>query len=178
MKKARLIPLFFTEANERERKEFEEQIERLHEYYGDVAEILPEVKVGQPLPADADAILFPQLIFAAFRHDEELKNYGLPMIVLTSRFDGRDVGQGQTYLRDLGCTVFSPYSIEIAKALIRAIAVKSSLDPSKVSYAAGFSRRRNGKHIQTFLLVGGSKHPYHEKVSSAKSFIAAKAGMR
>lgn len=129
MKKVRLIPLFFTEANERERKEFEEQIERLHEYYGDVAEILPEVKVGQPLPADADAILFPQLIFAAFRHDEELKNYGLPMIVLTSRFGTVEMWDWEivTYLRDLGCTVFSPYSIEIAKALIRAIAVKSSL---------------------------------------------------
>ena len=37
MKKARLIPLFFTrQMNVRER--FEEQIERLHEYYGDVAE--------------------------------------------------------------------------------------------------------------------------------------------
>ena len=43
--KARLVPLYFTEANKRERQEFEEQIVRLRQLYGDIAEILPEVNV-------------------------------------------------------------------------------------------------------------------------------------
>ena len=34
--KARLVPLYFTEANKRERQEFEEQIVRLRQLYGDV----------------------------------------------------------------------------------------------------------------------------------------------
>ncbi|MGI6140737.1 MAG: hypothetical protein ACOYEH_03255 [Caldicoprobacterales bacterium] len=127
--KARLVPLYFTEANKRERQEFEEQIVRLRQLYGDVAEILPEVNVGESLPADADAILFPQLIYAAFRHDDELTGYGLPMIVLTSRFGTVEMWDWEivTYLRDLGCTVFSPYSIDIARVVLRGIAVKSSL---------------------------------------------------
>ena len=126
--KARLVPLYFSEANERERQEFEEQVARLRQFYGDVAEILPEVRVGEPLP-EADAILFPQLIFAAFRHDDELTSYGLPMIVLTSRFGTVEMWDWEivTYLRDLGCTVFSPYSIDIAKVVLRAIGVKSNL---------------------------------------------------
>lgn len=126
--KARLIPLYFAEANERERQEFQDQMARLRDCYGDVAEFLTEVRVGDPIP-EADAILFPQLIFAAFRHDEELKACGLPMVVLTSRFGTVEMWDWEivTYLRDLGCTVFSPYSIEMAKTVLRAIAVKRTL---------------------------------------------------
>lgn len=126
--KVRLVPLYFAEANERERQEFKDQMARLREYYGDVAEFLPEVCVGDPLP-EADAIVFPQLIFAAFRHNEEMKAYDLPMVVLTSRFGTVEMWDWEivAYLRDLGCTVFSPYSIEMAKTILRAIAVKRSL---------------------------------------------------
>ncbi|NLV37035.1 MAG: hypothetical protein GXY17_10235, partial [Clostridiaceae bacterium] len=130
--KVRLVPLYFAEANDRERQEFADQMVRLKESYGDVAEFLPEVCVGDPIQ-DADAILFPQLIFAAFRHNDELTGYGLPMVVLTSRFGTVEMWDWEivTYLRDLGCTVFSPYSIDMAKAVLRAIAVKRTLNGAK-----------------------------------------------
>lgn len=127
--KVRLIPVVFTEANERERGEFNDQIARLRDFYGDVAEFLPEVQVGDPLP-EGDAILFPQLIYAAFRHDTEMIGYSLPMVVLTSRFGTVEMWDWEivTYLRDLGCTVFSPYSIEMGKTVLRALSVKRSLN--------------------------------------------------
>jgi hypothetical protein len=127
--KVRLLPLFFTERNEREAGEYEEQMARLKEFYGDVAEFLPPQPVGVPAPADADAVVFPQMIFAAFRHDDEMKAYGLPMVVLTSRFGTVEMWDWEivTYLRDLGLTVFSPYNIEMAKTVLRALAVKRSL---------------------------------------------------
>ncbi len=126
--KVRLVPLFFEEANDRERGEFQEQMKRLNEFYGDVAEFLPPVQVGDPLP-EADAILFPQLIYAAFRHNPELTSYGLPMVVLTSRFGTVEMWDWEivTYLRDLGCSVFSPYSVEMGKTVLRALCVKRSL---------------------------------------------------
>jgi hypothetical protein len=83
--KARLLPLYFAAANERERGEFDAQLKRLHEFYGDVAEFLEPVCVGEEVP-QADAIVFPQLIGAAFKEAEELKKINLPMVVLTSRF--------------------------------------------------------------------------------------------
>lgn len=128
MKKARLVPLFFDEVNEREVQETAVQMEKLREYYGDVAEFLDPVKVGDPLP-EADAIVFPKMIFAAFRHDEELKSYKLPMIVLTSQFGTVEMWDWEivTYLRDLGCNVFSPYNVEMGKTIIRAIAAKALL---------------------------------------------------
>jgi len=81
--KVRLAPLYFTEINEREQGELQAQMELVQKMYGDVAEFLPLTAVGQPLPEGADAILFPQMIFAAFRHDEELKAYDLPIICYT-----------------------------------------------------------------------------------------------
>ena len=131
--KARLVPLYFEEVNERETAETAAQMEKLLEYYGDSAEFLPAVRVGEPLPAEADAIVFPKMIFAAFRHDEELRRYSLPMIVLTSQFGTVEMWDWEivTYLRDLGCTVFSPYSLEMGKTVLRAIAAKRSLRGAK-----------------------------------------------
>jgi len=128
--KAKLLPLYFDEANEREQQEYTEQMIRLEEFYGDVAEFLPKLKVGEEIPEDADAIIFPQMIFAAFRHDNAMKKYDLPIVVLTSKFGTIEMWDWEivTYLRDLGCKVFSPYNIEMAKVVIRAIAVKQKMN--------------------------------------------------
>ncbi len=125
----RLAPLYFTEANERERKEFREQLQRLRGFYGDIAEFLPETVLGDPLPPDADAVVFPQLIFAAFRHDAELSACPLPAVVLTSKYGTVEMWDWEivTYLRDLGMTVFSPYSEDMARTVLRALGVKRSL---------------------------------------------------
>ena len=127
--KVRLAPLVFSELNERERNENAEQMRLLAEIYGDVAEFLPETTVGDPLPEGADAILFSKMIFAAFRHDDALKAYDLPMIVLTSRFGTVEMWDWEivTYLRDLGLNVFSPYSIEMGKTVLRALGARQAL---------------------------------------------------
>lgn len=127
--KVRLAPLYFTEWNEREQGEYARQMERLLDFYGDVAEFLTPTPVGGALPEGADAIVFPQMLFAAFRHNEELTAYGLPMVVLTSGFGTVEMWDWEivTYLRDLGLTVFSPYSVEMGKTILRALAVKHVL---------------------------------------------------
>lgn len=127
--KARLVPLQFEESNERERQEYTQQLQLLTEMYGDVAEFLSVMAVGERMPEAADAIVFPQMIFAAFRHDDAMKAYELPMIVLTSRYGTIEMWDWEivTYLRELGCNIFSPYHIEMAKTIIRAIAVKNKL---------------------------------------------------
>lgn len=129
MAKVRLACLQFEEINEREKEEYQEQMKRLIEIYGDIAEFLPEVYVGEKLPEAVDGILFPQMIFAAYRHDEALKAYELPMIVLTSKFGTVEMWDWEiiTYLRDLGCNVFSPYSVEMGRTVLRALSVKKKL---------------------------------------------------
>lgn len=128
MLKAKIQPVYFEEINEREKKEFEEQMEVLQELYGDVARFLPAVPLGAELP-EADVVCFPQMIFAAFRHDDIFRNIKAPIIVLTSRFGTVEMWDWEiiTYLRDLGCNVFSPYSVDLAKVILRAFAVKAKL---------------------------------------------------
>lgn len=127
--KARVVPLYFEEINEREAAETAVQMEKLRAHYGDVADFLPAVRVGDPVPGDADIIAFPKMIFAAYRHDEALKRYDLPMIVLTSGFGTVEMWDWEivTYLRDLGCRVFSPYSVEMGRTILRAVAAKRAL---------------------------------------------------
>jgi hypothetical protein len=73
-----------------------------------------------------DAIVFPQLIGAAFHDSDLLAAYGLPMIALTSRFGTVEMWDWEivTYLREKGMNIYSPYSIELAKVVIRSIATK------------------------------------------------------
>lgn len=127
--KARVVPVYFAELNEREVGETAEQMKILQDLYGDVADFLPGITLGEELPPEATAIVFPKMIFAAFRHDEELKKYDLPMVVLTSSYGTVEMWDWEivTYLRDLGCTVFSPYNIDMAKTVLRAIAAKDKL---------------------------------------------------
>ena len=70
--KAKLLPLYFAAANERERGEFAAQLDNLKEMYGDVAEFLEPVCVGDEIPA-CDAVVFPQLIGAAFSESSKLQ---------------------------------------------------------------------------------------------------------
>jgi hypothetical protein len=126
--KTSLIPLYFAAANERERQAYATQLERIRAIYGDVAEVLPEQAVGEPLPA-ADAVLFPQLIGAAFGEREVLARLGLPLLVITSEFGTVEMWDWEivTFLRDAGCQVFSPYTVELGKTILRAIGLKRQL---------------------------------------------------
>ena len=126
--KARMLPLYFGAANERERGEFNRQLETLKTMYGDEAAFLDPVCVGEPAPA-ADGVVFPQLIGAAFSESERLKAYHLPMVVLTSRFGTVEMWDWEivTFLREKGINVFSPYSVDLAKVILRSIAVKKAM---------------------------------------------------
>jgi hypothetical protein len=128
--KAKLLPLFFKEANEREQKERREQIEKLQELYGDVAEFLPEQPLGSPLPAGADAVVFPQMIGVVFSHKDDMGKIGLPIIVLTSEFGTVEMWDWEivAYLREtLRLNVFTPYNIELGRVIMRAIAAKKNM---------------------------------------------------
>jgi hypothetical protein len=129
MRRTKLLPVYFSAANEREKEEFFEQLLRLKDTYLDVAVFLDPVAVGNCKWDDADAVVFPQLIGAAFRETSVLKEIKLPFIILTSKFGTVEMWDWEivAFLRDRGMNVFSPYSIDLAKTIIRAVAVKKQL---------------------------------------------------
>jgi len=132
MRKAVCVPVYFGAAVERERREFDEQLARLKEMYSDVAEFTAPVRVGDEIPP-ADAVVFPQLIGAAFSEREALKKYDLPFVVLTSRFGTVEMWDWEivSFLRGEGLSVFSPYDVELARVIFRSIATRASLRGAK-----------------------------------------------
>ena len=82
--KAKLLPLYFKERNPRETREFEEPLKKLQILYGAEADFLPPQPLGEPVPPDADAIVFPQLLGAVFQYREFIESVSLPIIILTS----------------------------------------------------------------------------------------------
>ncbi|MFA9379445.1 MAG: hypothetical protein ACERKO_00150 [Acetanaerobacterium sp.] len=128
--KARLLPLFFEEANERERAEYKAQLETIKTLYGDEAELLEPVLVGSVPPDSADAVLFPQMFGAVFAHRKELEGITLPIILLTSRFGTVEMWDWEivAYLREeLRLNVFAPYNQELARIILRAVGAKSAM---------------------------------------------------
>jgi hypothetical protein len=126
--KTKLQPLFFNEANERENGERRQQLAVLRELYGDTAEFLEERPLGAPVPVEAEALLFPQLTGAIFSHKAELARLSLPIVVLTSSFGTVEMWDWEivSYLRvQMRLTVFAPYTVELAKNILRSIAAKT-----------------------------------------------------
>ena len=130
--KAKVVPLRFQEINAREMNEYEEQLAKLNEIYGDVADFLPTVVAGEPIP-ECDAVVFPQLIGAAYHYKDVLRQYDKPMIVITSQFGTVDMWDWEliAYMRSNGFNVFSPYNIELGKVIFRAIATRAHLRGAK-----------------------------------------------
>ncbi|MDD4849143.1 MAG: hypothetical protein PHO10_00425 [Gemmiger sp.] len=130
MMKARLLPLYFAEANERENAERGEQLRALGERYAGTAEFLPAAVLGTPVPAGVDAVVFPQLLGAVFAHKAEMEKLQLPILVLTSEFGTVEMWDWEivAYLREqLGLLVLTPYTVELANVLLRAMAAKRYL---------------------------------------------------
>lgn len=130
--KAKVVPLQFSEANDRERGEYEEQLAKLLEFYGEVAEFLDTVTVGEAIP-ECDAIVFPQMIGAAYHYMDTLTGYGKPVVVITSQFGTVDMWDWEliAYMRSHGLNVFSPYNVELGKVILRAIGTRSYLHGAK-----------------------------------------------
>ncbi len=128
--KAVLQPVRFSETNERERGEFDRQLERLKELYGGEAAFLPAVELAQAKAGEADAFLFPQLVGAAFSHEAAFRAMELPVLVLSSAFGTVEMWDWEivAWLREnAGINVLTPYSGELARVILRALAVRRGM---------------------------------------------------
>lgn len=131
--KTTLLPVFFPEINEREQKEWAQQRERMEQMYGEDAEFLPAVPIEKARAEGADMAVFFQLVGSVFRHGEELKGLGLPVMVLTSEFGTVEMWDWEivAWLREeLSLCVFAPYSREMAQVVLRAQGSRKRLGSS------------------------------------------------
>lgn len=128
--KTKVLPLRLVESNERERGEFDVQMGRLQELYGDVAEFLPVRNLGEEIPEEADAVLFPQFVGSIYDHRDEVKRITQPIVVLTSEFGTVEMWDWEvaTWMREnLGMNVLTPYTLDLGKVIFRAISAKKEM---------------------------------------------------
>lgn len=128
--KARLVPLYYVSAED---PDFVKQVGHLKRLLADVAEILPPLPLGAPLP-DADAVVFPQMLGRAYTRLADLKALELPILVITSEFGTLSMWDWEinTYLASEGVQVLAPNTLDQAMKFCRACALKRELKETKL----------------------------------------------
>lgn len=129
--KAKILPLRFRDAQE---GEFYRILDALKEIYKEEVEFLEPMTAGEELPEGADAVLFPVMWTNVYTDIEQLKKtIHVPVIVLTTTvgvslmFDWESVA----YMKQKGLQVFNPHSVELAKTVFRALALKREIRHQK-----------------------------------------------
>jgi hypothetical protein len=127
--KARLLPLHFRSGMD---GEFSRHLAIVKDLLSSEADFLPPAAVGGRLP-DCDAVVFPQLIGDAFSQLVDLKRIKLPALVLTSDFGTVNMWDWEivTFMKSIGMIAFTPYELDQARRICRALALKREMKEVK-----------------------------------------------
>ncbi len=127
--KARIAPIYFDPGRDHG---FDLQLSRLRRMLSAEAEILAPGALGSDLP-DCDAVLFPQLLGAAYDRTEYIRTLHIPVVVITSEFGTMAMWDWEicSYLRENGVNTLAPYSLDQAKSICRALGAKRALNGGK-----------------------------------------------
>lgn len=128
--KANLIPLYFKSGKN---DEFLEQIQNLEKLFAEEAIIAEPLALGSPLPREADAVIFPQVLGDAYKQIKDIEALRLPILVVTSEFGTVDMWDWEivSYLKSKGLKVFAPYNLELTRKVIKSLALKREMKTTK-----------------------------------------------
>lgn len=109
--------------------EYDAQLDRIQQMYGEDAVFLPSVRVGDPIPPAAQAVVFPILVGEAYHQLTALATIHLPMIIITSSYGTMAMWDWEilTVFREVGMTVFAPYHPDLAHVFFRTVALRDSM---------------------------------------------------
>jgi len=125
-----VTPLFFKKGRN---EDFDIQLDLLKEILADYIEFLEGVPFGASLPSDTDAVLFPQILGAAYGQLADFKAIDVPILIVTTEFGTMAMWDWEVikYLESEGVEVIAPYNMDQTKNLARALAIKRELKSSK-----------------------------------------------
>lgn len=128
--RAKLAPVYFSTSED---PDFQKQYQVLKTILADDAEILAPVALGQPLPPEADAVVFPQMLGDAFKRLDEMKAIDRPILVVTSEFGTVSMWDWEinNYLASEGVQVIAPYSLEQTQKVCRTLTLKKELPQTR-----------------------------------------------
>lgn len=127
--KVRLAPLYLVSEDD---PAFVDHLAKLQQVLADWAELLTPRPLGAQLP-DADAVVLPQLVGAAYGRVADFRALKVPVLVLTSDFGTMAMWDWEiiSYLRSRGISLIAPYSAADAAAICRALGAKRELHGAK-----------------------------------------------
>ena len=127
--KARLVPLYFDPARD---ADFDKQLAALRGLVHEQAELLEPRPLGAEIP-DAEAVIFPQLLGAAYRRLPAFQALRLPILLITSEFGTLSMWDWEIaqYLRSEGVETIGPYNLDQTRKIITALGVKRQLHQTK-----------------------------------------------
>src|SRR5207249_6032424 len=113
---------------------FEMQLDKLRALLANDAEFLTPVPLGGKLP-DSEAAVFPQLLGEAYRRVPDIRGLTMPLLIITSEFGTLSMWDWEliTYLKSesAGGGIIAPYTLDLTRVALRALAVKRLLKSSK-----------------------------------------------
>ncbi len=129
--KAALTPVYFKTSQD---PDFTKQLGSLRSLFAQEAEFLEPVPLGAPIPRQADAVVFPQMLGDAYNRLAEFKGYTLPILVITSEFGTVSMWDWEinSYLAAAGVSVLAPSSLEQARKFVNACALKRELRSTRL----------------------------------------------
>ena len=129
MMKARLIPIYFDPGRD---SDFDKQLKALRSLLADLVELLEPVPLGSPL-AEAEAVVFPQLLGEAYRQAKVFEAIDLPILFVTTEFGTLSMWDWEIaeYLKSCGVGTIAPYNLEQTKTVCAALGVKRELKDTK-----------------------------------------------
>lgn len=127
--KATLVPVYFKNADD---PDFVKQLSVLKQLLRDEAQFLEPAALGSVIP-ETDGVIFPQMLGDAYRRLEEIEKLPQPIVVITSEFGTVSMWDWEinSYLTAKGVSVVAPNTLEKARQICRAFALKKQLRHSK-----------------------------------------------
>jgi len=124
--KAMLAPVYF----KRDRTDkFERQMDVIAEEMAGTAGLLNPIALGEPVPPEADAVVFPEILGEAYEHSEAFAAYDVPILILTSEFMTISMWDWEimNFLKGKGVKVLAPYSKDQSEVICRSLALKRKM---------------------------------------------------
>lgn len=127
--KPKLIPLYLPNRDD----DFTKQLNALKDMLADEAEFLEPIALGDSIPKEAEAVIFPQMLGDAYRMVDEFKKIKIPILVVTSVFGTVLMWDWEivSFLRSKGVETIAPYNLDQTKKLCRALKAKQDLRGGK-----------------------------------------------
>jgi len=124
--KAILVPIFF----KRDKTDkFGRQMDIISQQLSEYATLTDPIALGDPIPYDADAVVFPEILGEAYERTACFQAFTLPILILTSEFMTISMWDWEimNFLKSKGVSVLAPYHKDQSQRICRALALKRSM---------------------------------------------------